>query len=126
MLYITYQDYKNMGGDTLPENEAEKYLKKASIAIDSLTFNRIHQIGFENLSENQSNIIKNSCLQISEFYFENEDLLNTVLKKYSLNGVSVELDTGVNVRKINGVIISDFIHSYLSQTGLCTLCFDWR
>ena len=123
--YITYSEYKSMGGNTLPEND-EKYLKKASRMIDSLTFNRINQIGFENLSERQSEIIKEVCFELSEFYFENESILNTVLKNYSLNGVSMTLDTGITIRKINGVIISENIYSLLQQTGLCCLSFDWR
>lgn len=124
--YLTYEEYKAMGGNTLPENEAEKYLKKASRMIDSLTFNRIPQVGFENLSEFQSEIIKETCMSLADFYCENEDVLNYIFKTYSLNGVSMTLDAGITIRKINGVLISEEIYSALQQTGLCSLSFAWR
>ena len=121
--YITYDEYKEMGGNTLPD---DKFLKKASRMIDSLTFNRIHQIGFENLSVFQSEIIKEVCASLADFYCENESILNNVLKTYSLNGVSMTMDTGTTVRKVNGVLISEDIYSTLKQTGLCCLSFNWR
>lgn len=119
--YITYEDYKEMGGNTLPENEAEKYFKKSSRMIDSLTYNRIYHVGFKSLSVFQQEIVKEVCLALSDFYYENESILNNILKTYSLNGVSMTMDTGITVRKINGVLISEDIYATLKQTGLCAL-----
>ena len=51
--YITYSEYKEMGGNTLPEND-EKYFKKASRMIDSLSFNIINKYWMTTYSKNET------------------------------------------------------------------------
>ena len=59
--YLSYAEYIDMGGNILPQESAEKILKKASRHIDSLTFNRIQEQGFEKLTNYQKNIVKEVC-----------------------------------------------------------------
>ena len=85
--YLTYDEYIDMGGNTLPSDNAEDYLKQASRHIDTLTFNRILKYGFDKLTDFQKEIIKEVTFKLSNFEYENEDLLNSILSGYSINGV---------------------------------------
>ena len=53
---------------------------------------------------------------------ENEDILNSVLSGYSINGVSMDFNSkGWNITVQNGVAIKTEDYELLSQTGLTTL-----
>jgi hypothetical protein len=122
--YLIYADYTAMGGNILPAETAEKILRKASRHIDSLTFNRIRAIGFDKLTTNQQEIIKEVCFNLAEFEYENEELLNTVLSSYSINGVSMAFGAqNWNIITQSGVAIKRDDYDLLSQTGLCCLSF---
>ncbi len=115
--YLSVEEYLNNGG--LTENDVEKYLLSASRHIDSLTFNRIAAKGFESLTEFQQEIIKTVCFDMANFEYENEDLINSVLQSYSINGVSMQFGNSWNVAVINGVAIRRDTYNLLMQTGLC-------
>lgn len=115
--YLSVEEYLNNGG--LTENDVEKYLLSASRHIDSLTFNRIAAKGFESLTEFQQEIIKTVCFDMANFEYENEDLINSVLQSYSINGVSMQFGNSWNVAVINGVAIRLDTYNLLMQTGLC-------
>jgi hypothetical protein len=122
--YLTYDEYKAMGGTNLTSDNAISQLKKASRHIDTLTYNRILKYGFENLTDFQKDIIKDVTKVIADFYIENEEILTTVLKSYSINGVSMSLDGfNVNVTFKNGVAIPASDYELLTQTGLTTANF---
>ncbi len=115
--YLTIEEYKG----TIPKNLLEKQLLQASRHIDSLTFNRI--VGkFDRLTEFQQEIIKEVCASLAEFEYENSEMLNSVLKSYSINGVTAEFG-GKNIQRTNGVVIPCELYRLLSQTGLCCLRF---
>ena len=115
--YLSEEEYLNNGG--LIEENAEKYLISASRHIDSLTFNRIVAKGFENLTEFQQGIIKTVCFDMANFECENEDLINSVLQSYSINGVSMQFGSSWNIAVVNGVAIRRDTYNLLMQTGLC-------
>ena len=115
--YLSVEEYLNNGG--LTENDVEKYLLSASRHIDSLTFNRIAAKGFESLTEFQQEIIKTVCFDMANFEYENEDLINSVLQSYSINGVSMQFGNSWNVAVINGVAIRRDTYNLLMQAGLC-------
>ena len=100
------------------EEDIEKYLISASRHIDSLTFNRIVAKGFENLTEFQQEIIKTVCFDMANFECENEDLINSVLQSYSINGVSMQFGSSWNIAVVNGVAIRRDTYNLLAQTGL--------
>lgn len=123
MAYVPYADaafYEDVfEGSVLSETDLEKRLKKASRHIDVLTFNRIVAIGFDNLTEFQKEIIQETVCELAEFEYENEDLINSVLQSYSLNGVSFSLGNSQNVKIQDGVVILNEQYGILQQTGLC-------
>ena len=120
--YATLEEYKKNYSD-IPDENIEKSLKKASRHIDTLTFNRIQGIGFDNLTEFQKEIIKEVCCELANFEYENEDVITSVLNSYSINGVSMSFGDSWNIKVLKGVAIPTELYETLSQTGLCTLSF---
>lgn len=117
MIYTNYEYYKSNGG-TLDEDIAIKYIKKASRKVDSLTFNRIVGLGFDNLTEFQQNIIKEVTCLIADFDYNTS--LNNGLNSYSINGVSMSFDKS-SLITVNGIEVEKDTYSLLSQTGLTYL-----
>ena len=97
----------------------QRKLRKAGRHIDTLTYNRIVGKGFSNLTEFQQNVIKDVCCELADFEYENEDMINSVLQSYAINGVSMTFGEGWNVVCMNGVAIKRDTYEFLSQTGLC-------
>lgn len=120
--YAAVEEYKKNYSD-IPDENIEKSLKKASRHIDTLTFNRIQGIGFDNLTEFQKEIIKEVTCELANFEYENEDVITSVLSSYSINGVSMAFGDSWNVKVFKGVAIPTELYETLSQTGLCTLAF---
>ena len=120
--YVTVEEYKKNYND-IPDDSIEKSLKKASRHIDTLTFNRIQGIGFDNLTEFQKEIIKEVTCELANFEYENEDVITSVLSSYSINGVSMAFGDSWNIEVFKGVAIPTELYETLSQTGLCTLSF---
>lgn len=103
----------------IPDDKVEYYLKKASLDIDTLTFNRIRRIGFEKLSEYQQEVIKEVCCEHASFLFDNADMLQTYLSNYSINGVSMSFEKSWNIYTEVGVAMDRRLYELLSDTGLC-------
>lgn len=120
--YVTIEEYKKNYSD-IPDENIEEYLKKASRHIDTLTFNRIQGIGFDNLTEFQKEIIKEVTCELANFEYENEDVIKSVLSSYSINGVSMSFGDSWNVKVLKGIVIPTELYETLKQTGLCTLSF---
>lgn len=122
MDYITSNELIDfVGKDIIPAEDIERYIHTASRHIDTLTFGRIKKYGFDKLTDFQKDIIKESTALLAKFEYENEDLLNSTLSSYSINGVSMSFGNGWNVKIQNGVAVSTDIYNLLSQTGLTTL-----
>lgn len=117
--YVTQEEYTAMGFNTLPSEDAVRYLTDASRNIDTLTFNRIVAKGFDNLTEFQQDIIKQVVCEQADFLFDNADALASVLDSYSINGVSMRFGTGFNVIMEGGLPIQSTTYALLQQTGLC-------
>jgi hypothetical protein len=120
MSYITYDEYKELKGSVLTEVTAEKYLELASYDIDNVTYNRIKKIGFENLTEFQKKTIKTATVLQADFWFNNEDWLNSAISSYSINGVSVKYGESKSVNVVNDVFMPNIVYNLLKQTGLCS------
>ena len=120
--YVDIDYYLNSYDGTMTdEEEIEKMLLSASMDIDTLTFNRIVEIGFANLTEFQQVIIKKVICRLADFEYENQDLLQSPFNSYSINGVSANFGEAWNVEIQNGVAIPKNIYTLLCQTGL-----TWR
>ena len=119
-MYVDFEYYKNTYKGTLEDADIEKALKKASMHIDTLTYNRIVGIGFENLTEFQQGIIKECVCLMAEWEHENAEYIDSLLSSYSLNGASMSF-TGNSASAVvtNGVAVSRDIYSHLQKCGLC-------
>lgn len=116
--YVTAEEYASMYPDGPAASEAT--LRKVSRHIDTLTFNRIVDAGFESLTEFQREIVKEVCCRQAAFETENADLLDSTLSSYSINGVSMQFGgDGSNVYVENGVAMMRSTYALLKQTGLC-------
>lgn len=119
-MYADFNYYMGeYGGSTLTAENAKGYLSDASTKIDILTFCRVGSIGFENLTKFQQDKIKAVCCKLADFLCENEDVINSYISSYSINGVSVDLRSSVNLVMHEGVLIPSALYSELSMTGLC-------
>ena len=120
MAYAESQYYKDIyGGKVISDEFLTSALEKASMHIDSLTYNRIVGQGFYNLTPFQQNTIRNVCCMLADFETENAELIDSVLKSYAINGVSMSFGESWNIKVENGVAIRRDVYALLSQTGLC-------
>lgn len=119
--YVTSEYYKSsFNGTTIPESELDKYLRIASEKIDTLTFNRIVYLGFDNLTEFQKNHIKDAICYQAEYSYEN-GVEPSNLKSYSVLDISVTLDDKKTVSGKYGA--SEVAYDLLEKTGLmCRVC----
>lgn len=120
MVYADAAYYKETyKGTMIPDGQIDQALEEASQQVDTLTYNRIYQNGFENLTDFRKNIIQKSVCKLADFNTENADVLNMILGSYAINGVSMDFGQGWNIGIINGVPISPGIYGFLEQSGLC-------
>ena len=118
--YATYRYYIDAHRGTAIEepSDIEKALERASRHIDTLTFNRIVARGFDRLTPFQQDILKRVTCELADFETENADMISSVLSSYSINGVSMQMTSGWNIRLEKGVAMPAALYSMLSQTGL--------
>lgn len=118
--YASPEYYWNVyGGDIIPEETLYKALRQASRHIDSLTYNRIVGRGILSLTEFQQDIIQEAVCQQADFEHENEEMINSVLSSYGINGVSMQFGETWNVFTDKGIAMRRDVYELLSQTGLC-------
>lgn len=115
--YATVEEYRQLFPNGGAVTTAD--LRQASRHIDSLTFNRIVAAGFENLTDFQKEIIKETVCRQAAFESENADLISSVLSSYSINGVSMGFGDSWNVIIQDGVAMLKDVYALLRQTGLC-------
>lgn len=117
-VYATPEDFAQLfPGITISEME----LRKASRDVDVLTFNRIRAVGFNQLTEYQRDTIKEVVCEHASFLTENEDMLETYLSSYGINGVSMSFGDTWNLKVQDGVAIKQSLYRRLVSTDLC-----WR
>lgn len=116
-MYADVEYYKQAYKGSL--EDVEKALMQASRHIDTLTFNRIVAIGFENLTEYQQGIVKECACLMADWETENADYINSMLTSYSLNGASMSFTgNSASATLVSGVVVSRDIYSHLSKSGL--------
>ena len=115
--YASLEDYESYFPDD--EDMTTEQLKQASRHVDSLTFNRITAIGFDNLTGFQKEIVKEVVCRQASFEAENAGLIDSVLSSYSINGVSMNFGNSWNVEVQDGVAMHKGLYAMLRQTGLC-------
>lgn len=121
-LYVNEKYYSNkFNGNILPEDEIEKYLKLAQEKIDSITFNRIVAIGFNNLTKFQQEKIGDAICYQAEYIctngYNNEN--NRDVSSYSVLDISVSVDNSNSNKTIaQGKNMSEMAYDYVHKTGL--------
>ena len=121
-LYVDKEYYSSIfKGEIIPEEDIEKYLELAQEKIDSITYNRIVAIGFDNLTEFQKEkISKAICYQadyICENGYNNED--NRDISSYSVLDISVSVDnSNANKTKAQQLNMSEIAYDLVQKTGL--------
>lgn len=118
--------YNGFRGNSIPNDELERYLKQASRHIDSLTYNRIVGKGFDNLTDFQKEIIQEVCCLQAEFEYQNKEILEMVLQGYGINGVDMQFGDNWSVKIVKGIPVRRDVYEQLSQTGLCCNSFAVR
>lgn len=121
----TYYIENNINGTSINYENIDKYIKKSSRDIDVLTYNRIQEKGFDNLTEYQKDLIKEVVCEHASFIIENETLLKTYLSNYSINGVNMSFGISWNVYIESGVAIDKSLYERLCSTGLCCRSFNY-
>lgn len=119
-MYADKEYYENVyGGTLIDEEQIEKQLTTAGRQIDTLTYCRIRSTWFENLTEFQKDQIRYVNCLLADFIYENKDELESMLSSYGINGVSMTFSNGINVTKVQNIIIRTDIYAELVKTGLC-------
>ena len=120
-MYASVEYYKTTYRGNLEDEGIEKALQQASRHIDTLTYNRIVGIGFDNLTEYQQGIIKECECLMADLETDNADYINSMLSSYSLNGASMSFTgNSASAVVVNGVAVSRDIYSHLQKCGMCT------
>lgn len=118
MIYADEAFYRSEYLGTHNSENLNRILKTASQHIDTLTFNRIVGMGFENLTPFQQSVIREVCCQMADFMIENKDLIETTVSSYSINGVSMAFGDNWNVVTSQGIAMKRSTYELLNQSGL--------
>ena len=121
-LYVSKEYYSNtFKGKTIPDEDIEKYLELAQEKIDSITYNRIVAIGFDNLTEFQKEKISKAICYQAEYIFKNgyNDEDNRDISSYSVLDISISVDnSNSNKTKAQKLNMSEIAYDLVHKTGL--------
>ena len=96
-------------------------MELAQEKIDSITYNRIVAIGFDNLSEFQKEKISKAICYQAEYIFQNgyNDENNRDVSSYSVLDISVSIDNSSNNKTIAQKLnMSEIAYDLVHKTGL--------
>lgn len=114
-MYVDSDYYKNtFKGTTISDEQLNNKLERASDQVDSLTYNRVIGIGFDNLTDFQKDKIKKAVCLHADFVEQYGDYVDMPLAGFTAGSISVNF----NAQKINGVTTTQEVINYLKQTGL--------
>ena len=117
-MYATLEDYANRSaGGGIPQDKLRGALDRAEREVDSLTYNRIRAIGWDNLTPYQRDCITQAVVDQADFGQEYGEVLSNPLASYSVGGVAMQWDKGQFVCR-SGVYTSAGVYALLLQSGL--------
>lgn len=112
MAYVDEAYYSAFSG--LITEKLNNKLEKATDQINSLTYNRMVGIEFDNLTEFQKDKIKKAICLHADFVEQYGSYIDMPLSGFTAGSTSVSF----NANKINGVTTTQEVINYLNQTGL--------
>jgi hypothetical protein len=117
-VYATTNDYFKYGNNIFENGEnIEKYLELASIDINKATLTRIERRGFDNLTNQQKDlIIKATCIQ-ADYIKEEGTYDDESISSYSIGG-DLTINETESQDMADKLKISKVAFSYLKRTGL--------
>lgn len=115
-LYVDEDYYSNtFNGSKLPDDDIEKYLELAQEKIDSITFNRIVRIGFDNLTDFQKEKVRKAICYQAEYILENGTETNDIAS-YSVLDINVSVGNKKTTASLNNM--SEVAYDLIHKTGL--------
>jgi hypothetical protein len=125
MQYVDYAYYRDTyKGTLLTENDADKFLRKASYDVNNLSFGRIESVKFDHLSDCRKESIREVVCRQADFLSENSDILQTYLNQYAINGVSMTFGSSWNLHVEQGTAIPADVYQILVRAGLTCRSID--
>lgn len=115
MAYATEADYALYGDGSIPTDQLDKALERASDQIDRLTYNRIVARGIDSLSPFQRGRVVKAVCQQADFTFKYGDYLTMPLSGYGAGSISMSFKTAEGV---GGIQTTDEVINLLLPTGL--------
>jgi len=112
MAYVDEAYYSSFSG--LITDRLLSKLEKATDQINSLTYNRIVGVGFDNLILFQQDKIKKAICIHADFMEQYGEYIDMPLSGFSAGSISVNF----NAQKVNGITTTQEVINYLKQTGL--------
>lgn len=114
-MYADETYYKDtFKGSIISDDELANKLEMASDQINSLTYNRIVGVGFDNLTPFQQDKVKKAVCLHADFVEKYGEYIDMPLAGYSAGSTTVNF----NANKINGITTTQEVLNYLNQTGL--------
>jgi len=121
-LYSTVEDYIiEYGGQMTNRKQIENYLLLATADIDRVTFGRIKTRGFENLTDEQQDLIKRACCLQSDYLLENSESDCCDIASYSAGSISVSFKTNSS-SEASRENFSEDAYKLVRATGLTHRC----
>lgn len=119
-LYVDTNYYINTYDGTIPSEDVEKYLEMSQEVIDSITFNRIVKIGFDNLSDIQQERVKKAICCQADYIFENgyNGENHSDISSYNVLDISVSIKEDSNKTTASKMHLSERAYNLIRQTGL--------
>ena len=120
-LYVDKAYYLNEYHGSIPDGEVEKYLEKSQEKIDSITYNRIVRIGFDNLTDfQQEKLRKAICIQadyINEHGYNDKD--DNDISSYRVLDISVNVkDDSSKNTMAKRLHVDEEAYDLVHKTGL--------
>lgn len=125
--YVTLDYYKNtFKGTVLADNEVSQYLVLASEKIDDVTFNRIVDIGFDELTTFQQECIQKAVCYQAEYYFE-YGTSASIGKVSSFNVLDISISTSRELEtEAEKARMDEMAYMYVKKSGLTNRRVRWH
>lgn len=121
--YATSEYYfTTFKGNVLQKENVDKYLQEATEKIDSITFNRIVRIGFDNLTPFQKEKVQKAVCYQAEYILNNgfNDEDKEDIASYSVLDISVNVKADNEKTQAEKEYMSEKAYDLIFKTGLMT------